>query len=125
VSAATAGAVLGFLRHNWSPATIMMGDTGAMTLGYVIAIVGLVLVQPGPDVPPWVPVLVLAVPLTDTILAILRRAIQRRPLFSPDSGHVHHRLLRLGLSPRAVVLIMTGAGALAGALAVTAVAVGR
>lgn len=124
VAAALGGAVLGFLRYNLSPATVMMGDTGAMILGYLAAIIGLVLVRSDPPIAPWVPILVLAVPLTDMVLAVVRRALQRRSLFSPDSGHVHHRLLRAGLSPRAVMLAMTAVGAAAGGVAVVAVAAG-
>jgi UDP-GlcNAc:undecaprenyl-phosphate GlcNAc-1-phosphate transferase len=122
LAAATAGAVIGFARYNLPPATIMMGDTGSMILGYLLAIMGVLLVQAGEPVAPWLPVLVLAVPLTDTALAVIRRAIRRQSLFSPDSGHVHHRLLRMGASPTAVTLLMTGAGVAAGAVAVAVVA---
>ncbi len=104
-----AASVAGFLVHNFHPATIFMGDTGSMFLGWVIAlgtvwasqkaatIVGVVL-----------PELALGLPLLDTSLAIWRRLHRRQPVLSGDLDHIHHRLLRHGWSHRRVVLTLYG-----------------
>lgn len=109
VMAAIAGCALGFLRYNFNPATIFMGDTGSLLLGLNFAgwsIVGafkttisLTLV---------IPILVMAVPIFDTAFAIIRRSLARRPIFSPDKEHLHHRLLGMGLSQRQAVVVIYG-----------------
>ena len=116
ILAAVVGACLGFLVHNFNPASIFMGDTGAMLLGLLIASAGVSAVggavRPSRSafaavsVPVLVPVLVLAVPFLDTALTILRRLISGRAVFSPDKQHLHHRLLEIGHSHRRAVLIM-------------------
>jgi UDP-GlcNAc:undecaprenyl-phosphate GlcNAc-1-phosphate transferase len=107
VLAAAAGAVLGFLRFNLPPATIIMGDTGSMLLGFLLAAVAIGLSQAHPaGVAPWIPLLVLALPLADTGRVIIRRLLAGHPVFAPDRRHVHHRLLARGLSPRTVMLIL-------------------
>ncbi len=124
VTAACGGAVLGFLRYNFSPASIIMGDAGAMLLGFLLGVVGLLMAGGGPHpVSPWVPAIVLAVPLADTVWAIIRRLLRGQSPFAADSGHIHHRLLRVGLSPRATMLGMTAAGAGFGALALLITAI--
>ena len=116
ILAALVGACLGFLVHNFNPASIFMGDTGAMLLGLLIASAGVSAVggtvRPSRSafaavsVPVLVPVLVLAVPFLDTALTILRRLLSGRAVFSPDKQHLHHRLLEIGHSHRRAVLIM-------------------
>jgi len=119
---ATAGAAVGFLAYNLSPASIIMGDTGSMFLGFVVATIGISLTQDGVSpVEPWVPLVALGVPIADTIWAIIRRTARGEPFFVADRGHVHHQLLRLGLSHRDTMLVLTAVSA---ALAITAVAVG-
>lgn len=111
-SAALAGAVLGFLLYNFNPASIFMGDTGSLFLGYFL---GVALLVPA-EVPSTsalrlaLPVAVLGVPIADLLLAILRRALRGRGVFSPDKEHLHHRLLARGMSQRDAVLTIYGAG---------------
>jgi UDP-GlcNAc:undecaprenyl-phosphate GlcNAc-1-phosphate transferase len=120
-AAALAGAVLGFLPYNLNPASIFMGDSGSMFLGFVLAVLA---IQPGRAaadagaVPLLVPILALGVPVADTLLAIARRALRGVPLFSADRGHIHHRLLDRGLSQRRTVAVLHGATALLGTAAV-------
>jgi UDP-GlcNAc:undecaprenyl-phosphate GlcNAc-1-phosphate transferase len=117
--AATSGAAVGFLAYNLHPATIIMGDTGSMFLGFVVAAIGLSLTQDGVrPIDPWVPIVALGVPIIDTAWAILRRTARGEPFFVADRGHVHHQLLRRGLSQRDAMLILTAASA---GLAVVAV----
>ena len=98
---AFAGALLGFLRWNFHPAVIFQGTAGVMFLGYalgVLSILGTAKVI--------VAMLVLAVPIVDTFWVIVRRLYSGRSPFSPDRGHLHHRLLDVGLSHRATVLLI-------------------
>jgi UDP-GlcNAc:undecaprenyl-phosphate GlcNAc-1-phosphate transferase len=119
VIAVGAGGVLGFLRYNLHPASIIMGDTGAMMLGFLLAAVGISLTQsPSIGLAPYIPVIALAVPLGDMVWAIVRRRAAGAPIFVPDRRHVHHQLLTAGLSMRAVSLVLTAVGAGFGALAV-------
>ena len=96
---ALSGSVLGFLRYNFNPASIFLGDGGSYFLGYMIAalsILGNVKHQVGAAT--MIPILALGVPLFDTILSPLRRFVKGRKMFHPDDGHVHHRLIRMGFS---------------------------
>lgn len=99
--AALAGSVLGFLAYNFNPATIFMGDTGSMFLGFVIAITSIQVNQKSSTaVAILVPIVALGLPLLDTSLAFLRRSARGKSPFSADREHIHHRLLDLGLSQR-------------------------
>jgi UDP-GlcNAc:undecaprenyl-phosphate GlcNAc-1-phosphate transferase len=102
------GAVLGFLFYNFNPATIFLGDTGSLFLGYVLGTAALLSgrQKEGALVSLLVPVLALGLPLTDTLLAMVRRFLERRSIFSSDRGHIHHRLLDLGVTHRRAVLIL-------------------
>jgi UDP-GlcNAc:undecaprenyl-phosphate GlcNAc-1-phosphate transferase len=107
VMVALAGCALGFLKYNFNPATIFMGDTGSLFIGLNFAgwsIVGPMKVTV--SVALIIPVLIMAVPVFDTAFAIVRRSIARRPIFSPDRGHLHHRLLGAGLSPKKTVMVI-------------------
>jgi UDP-GlcNAc:undecaprenyl-phosphate GlcNAc-1-phosphate transferase len=118
ISAILAGVCVGFLPHNFNPARIFMGDSGSMLLGLMLAAATTSgtgkpkLYQAStPELaalffPLLIPVLVLAVPFVDLLLAIGRRAIARKPLFAPDKQHLHHRLLEIGHSHRRAVLIL-------------------
>ncbi len=118
LSAALAGSVLGFLVYNFNPASIFMGDTGSMFLGYVLAAGSVQTYQKASTtVAILVPLVALALPLTDTLLAIGRRAASGRPIFSADREHIHHRLLALGLTQRQAVLVLYGASGVLGASA--------
>jgi UDP-GlcNAc:undecaprenyl-phosphate GlcNAc-1-phosphate transferase len=107
-SSALGGAVLGFLVFNFNPARIFMGDSGSMFIGYVLAITSLVGSKGSTAVALLVPILALGVPIMDTLFAIARRLSKRRPLFAPDGEHIHHRLLRRGLTHRRAVLTLYG-----------------
>ena len=123
--AATAGAAVGFLAYNLHPATIIMGDTGSMFLGFVVAAIAISLTQDGVHpVHPWVPMVALGVPIVDTAWAIVRRTARGEPFFVADSGHVHHQLLRRGLSQRDSMLILTAASAGLAVIAVLLAQVG-
>jgi UDP-GlcNAc:undecaprenyl-phosphate GlcNAc-1-phosphate transferase len=104
---ALGGSVLGFLRYNFNPATIFLGDGGSYFLGYAIAglsIMGSVKSQVGAAM--LIPMLALGVPLFDTILSPLRRFVRGKKMFRPDNGHVHHRLVGMGLTTKKAVLII-------------------
>lgn len=108
-AAALAGAALGFLRYNFNPASIFMGDVGAMFLGYMLAalsVIGAVKVPTALVV--VVPLLVLGLPIYDSATTILTRLRAGRPIYHPDRGHLHHRLRDRGLSTRETVLFMYG-----------------
>jgi UDP-GlcNAc:undecaprenyl-phosphate GlcNAc-1-phosphate transferase len=106
---ALGGALLGFLLYNFNPATIFMGDTGSMFLGFVLAATSIRTSQKSTAVVAIaVPILALGIPITDTLLAMARRAVRGAPLFSADRGHIHHRLLDRGLSHRQAVLVIYG-----------------
>jgi UDP-GlcNAc:undecaprenyl-phosphate GlcNAc-1-phosphate transferase len=120
LGAATLGAAVGFLRWNFNPARIFMGDGGAMFLGFMMATLGLKL---RPDaasaaVSALIPVLILGVPLLDTTLVTISRT--RRgllPFTSPGKDHVSHRLANLGLGRRRAVLVLYSAAVISGAFA--------
>jgi UDP-GlcNAc:undecaprenyl-phosphate GlcNAc-1-phosphate transferase len=123
IIAATVGAAVGFLAYNLHPASIIMGDTGSMLLGFVVAAVAILLTQDSVrPVAPWVPIIALGVPLIDTAWAVVRRTARGEPFFVADRGHIHHQLLRRGLSQRDAMLTLT---ALSAALAIVAVAIGQ
>ena len=104
---AMAGAALGFLQYNFNPAKIFMGDTGSMLLGYTMAVTAVLgLVKTAATVALVVPVIALGVPILDTLFAIIRRKMSGVPIFKPDKGHLHHRLLALGLTQKQAVLTM-------------------
>ncbi len=98
-----AGALLGFLRWNFHPASIFAGTSGVQFVGYTLAILAIL-----GTAKVAVALLVLGVPIIDTFWIIVRRVSQGRSPFSPDRGHIHHRLLDLGLSHRQTVLVIYG-----------------
>lgn len=111
--AGLAGAAVGFLPWNWHPAGILMGDTGAYFLGYVIAAATIQgAFKMAAAIAIFVPLLVLAVPLLDTAISPLRRFLHGRPAFAADREHIHHRLMALGISETRVVLLTYGVSAL-------------
>ena len=112
LSLALLGAVLGFLPYNFNPASIFMGDTGSMFLGFICGTMMLLFSQNG--ILRWfmASVVIFGLPLLDTLLAIVRRKLNGRPIFSPDSNHIHHFLIRRGFSVRKAVLISYGLAAL-------------
>lgn len=107
--AAVAGALLGFLRYNFNPASIFMGDGGSYFIGYTIAalsILGSIKSQLGAAL--LIPLLALGVPIFDTMLSPVRRWLLGREMFQPDKGHIHHHLIEKGLSSRMAVFVIYG-----------------
>lgn len=106
---ALVGGTIGFLRYNFNPAKIFMGDGGSLFLGFILASISIMgvlkLVAAATLI---LPLLILGVPIFDTAFAIVRRLWNRRPIFSPDRGHLHHRLLSAGLSHRNAVIMIYG-----------------
>ncbi|HSY23492.1 MAG TPA: MraY family glycosyltransferase [Polyangiaceae bacterium] len=102
------GAVLGFLFFNFNPARIFMGDSGSYFLGFLLGTLSLEgsSQKASTTVSILVPILALGLPIFDTLFAMGRRFLERRPLFSPDRGHVHHRLLDMGLTHKRAVLLL-------------------
>jgi UDP-GlcNAc:undecaprenyl-phosphate GlcNAc-1-phosphate transferase len=109
LSAALGGAVLGFLFYNFNPATIFMGDSGSLFLGFMLACGSLRAGQHASSaISMAVPIVLLGLPIGDTLLAVVRRAIRRKPLFGADRGHIHHLLLDRGLTQRQAVGVLYG-----------------
>jgi UDP-GlcNAc:undecaprenyl-phosphate GlcNAc-1-phosphate transferase len=105
LSAIVFGASAGFLRHNFYPARIFMGDSGALLLGFVLATVSVEgLLKTAATVALFFPLLVLAVPIVDTTFVVARRLKHGEPLFEGDQAHLHHRFLRRGFSQRRAAL---------------------
>lgn len=105
--AALSGSILGFLRYNFNPASIFLGDGGSYFIGYAIAgisIMGAVKSQTTSAM--LIPLIALGLPVFDTVLTSLRRFVVGKKIFGPDKGHVHHRMLLLGMDTRKVVLLM-------------------
>jgi len=105
--AALGGALLGFLRYNFNPASIFMGDSGSYFIGYLLgglSIMGSAKTQMGTLM--LIPMLALGVPIFDTVLSPMRRFITGRHMFQPDKEHVHHKLLQFGLTTRKAVMII-------------------
>src|SRR5256885_84103 len=116
MSAIVFGACIGFLRHNFYPARIFMGDSGALLLGFVLAALSVQgLLKTAATVALFFPLLVLAVPIVDTTFVVARRLKHRESPFEADQAHLHHRFLRRGFSePRAAVTIWLWCLSLAG-----------
>ncbi|HEY3493454.1 MAG TPA: MraY family glycosyltransferase [Polyangiaceae bacterium] len=105
------GVLAGFLFFNFNPARIFMGDSGSYFLGYVLAtlsLAGSLQTKASTAVSLLVPMVALGLPIFDTLFTMLRRFLERRSIFSPDRGHIHHRLLDLGLTHRRAVLVLYG-----------------
>ena len=100
------GCTLGFLVYNFTPASIFMGDSGSMFLGYIIAVIALLGYKNVTFTSLIVPVFLLAIPIMDTLFAIIRRLIKHESIVKPDKSHLHHQLLKLNFSTRKTVLII-------------------
>lgn len=112
------GSTLGFLIYNFNPAKIFMGDTGALFLGFMISVISLLGFKNVTLFSLLVPVIILGVPISDTLFAIIRRIVNKKPLSAPDKSHLHHCLLRLGYSHRKTVLIIYAMSSLFGLAAI-------
>jgi UDP-N-acetylmuramyl pentapeptide phosphotransferase/UDP-N-acetylglucosamine-1-phosphate transferase len=122
IGAAVIGAVLGFIYYNWQPARIFMGDTGALSLGFLFAVLGILFLNQAANpqheiykinAPVAMLIAVLFVPIFDTSRIIVVRLVKRRSPFEPDNNHTHHVLMRLGLTHRQVALALAGMNLLA------------
>jgi UDP-GlcNAc:undecaprenyl-phosphate GlcNAc-1-phosphate transferase len=108
-TAPLAGALLGFLRYNFSPASIFLGDCGSLFIGFILGCYAVIWSQQSATLLGMTaPLMALAIPLLDTGLAIVRRFLRRQPILAGDRGHIHHRLLDRGFSPRTVALLLYG-----------------
>ena len=102
-----AGALPGFLRYNFNPATIFLGDSGSLLIGFLLGCYGVLWSEKSATILGMTaPMMALAIPLLDTGLAIARRFLRQKSIFAADRGHIHHRLLDRGFTPRKVVLTL-------------------
>src|SRR5204862_2822095 len=114
---ALAGAILGFLRFNFNPATIFLGDCGSLFIGFMLSALALAGAGKSPTlVAVAIPVVCFGLPVLETVLSVIRRFLSGQPLFSGDRGHIHHKLLERGFSQRKVVLILYSVSAICGLL---------
>jgi UDP-GlcNAc:undecaprenyl-phosphate GlcNAc-1-phosphate transferase len=137
LTVALAGALGGFLYYNFSPASIFMGDSGSMFVGYLLAVLYVRGAQQADGVPLLAPILALSLPIADTLLAMIRRGFRQLPanagangrdlffgrllaIFRRDQEHIHHRLVAAGLKEAHAVLILYGAAAASGLMAILA-----
>jgi len=119
ITAALAGSTLGFLPFNFNPAKIFMGETGAAFLGFTLGVISIQgAMKSYTAISIAIPLLVLGLPLFDTAFAIIRRVLSRKSIMQADRGHLHHRLIDMGLSQRQSVLIMYIASASLGLCAI-------
>jgi UDP-GlcNAc:undecaprenyl-phosphate GlcNAc-1-phosphate transferase len=110
---ALAGAIIGFLRFNFNPATIFLGDSGSLFIGFVLSALALAGAQKAPTiVAVAIPIVSFGLPILETTLSVLRRLISGRPIFTADREHIHHKLLQHGLTHRQVVIILYGVSAI-------------
>ena len=110
---ALAGSILGFLRFNFNPATIFLGDSGSLFIGFMLSALALEGAQKAPTViAVAIPVVSFGLPILETTLSVLRRLISGQPIFTADREHIHHRLLQHGMSPRQAVIVLYAVSAL-------------
>ena len=113
MSVTLAGAILGFLRFNFNPATIFLGDSGSLFIGFMLSALALAGAQKAPTfVAVAIPVVSFGLPILETSLSIVRRLISGRPIFTADREHIHHKLLAMGLSHRQVVIVLYAVSAI-------------
>lgn len=100
------GSTLGFLLHNFPPASIFAGDTGSNFLGFMISVISLIGFKTATITSLIIPLLILAIPITDTLFAIVRRLLKGESIATADKEHLHHQLLKMKFSPKKTVLII-------------------
>ncbi|MGH9661389.1 MAG: MraY family glycosyltransferase, partial [Bryobacteraceae bacterium] len=106
-TAPLAGALLGFLRYNFNPASIFLGDCGSLLIGFLLGCYGVLWSQKSATLLGMTaPLMVMAIPIADVLLSIARRFLSHQPIFGADRGHIHHRLLDRGLTPKVVALTL-------------------
>jgi len=125
-TATLVGALLGFLLYNFNPASIFLGDSGSLTVGFLLGCFGVVWGQKSATILGMTaPMMALGIPILDTGLAIIRRFLRHQPIFGGDRDHIHHRLLNLGFTPRHVALILYGVASIGAILSLLSVADNR
>jgi len=102
------GSTLGFLVHNFNPARIFAGDSGALFMGFIIAVISLLGFKTTVITSVFIPLMILAVPILDTLFAIIRRLLKHKHIYDADKEHLHHQLLNMNFSHRTTVLIIYG-----------------
>ena len=102
------GSTLGFLIHNFNPARIFAGDSGALFMGFIIAVISLLGFKTTAITSIFIPLMILAVPILDTLFAIIRRLVNHKKISEPDKEHLHHQLLKMKFSHKNTVLIIYG-----------------
>ncbi|OFW50587.1 MAG: hypothetical protein A2163_03015 [Actinobacteria bacterium RBG_13_35_12] len=118
ISIALAGSILAFLKFNFYPAKIFLGDSGSTFAGFMLASIGALWVLNSENVFfILIPIIILALPIVDTLFAIWRRYRGHFPIFQADKGHLHHRLLTRGIAHKSVVFILWGISAICGVIA--------
>jgi UDP-GlcNAc:undecaprenyl-phosphate/decaprenyl-phosphate GlcNAc-1-phosphate transferase len=118
LAVALAGALLGFLRYNFSPASVFLGDSGSLFVGFALAALSIRgSMKSSTAVAVITPLLALGFPIVDTALTLVRRVLRGRSILEADADHIHHRMMRRGLTPQRAVVILYGVTALFGAMA--------
>jgi UDP-GlcNAc:undecaprenyl-phosphate/decaprenyl-phosphate GlcNAc-1-phosphate transferase len=111
---ALSGSLLGFLCFNFSPATVFLGDCGSLLIGFLLGCFGVIWAQKSITLfGIAAPIMAMSVPLLDVLLCIIRRWLRNQPIFGADRGHIHHRLLDRGLTPKQAVFILYGLSSIA------------
>jgi UDP-GlcNAc:undecaprenyl-phosphate GlcNAc-1-phosphate transferase len=125
LSLALGGAVAGFLIFNWHPARLFMGNAGSLPLGFALAYLSVSITQhQGSSVQPTAPLLILAVPLVDTVMVIFRRLARGRSPFAADKNHLHHILIEMGMGKKGAVLLILSVTMALAVVAVSGAAAG-
>jgi UDP-GlcNAc:undecaprenyl-phosphate GlcNAc-1-phosphate transferase len=121
LTAVLSGAILGFIPYNFNPATIFMGDTGSQLLGFLLAAISIrSSIKSATAFVIAVPILAFALPIYDTLFAMIRRKVNGKSMIKADKGHLHHRLLDMGLNQKQAVIIMYFISAVLGGIAIIA-----
>ncbi len=119
LSLAFCGALIAFLRYNWHPSALFMGDAGSLTFGFAITFISIALTQYNQSlVPPVAPLMIVAIPIVDTLTIMTKRMLKGKSPFHADRAHLHHLLLRFGLTPGQTCAVMITASALFASLGV-------
>lgn len=119
MTATLAGCTLGFLPYNFNPAKIFMGDSGAQFLGFMLAVISIQgAIKSAAAIVIMVPVLVLGLPIYDTLTSMFRRMMDKKPVMQADKGHIHHKLMDMGLTQKQAVFVLYAISALFGVSAI-------
>lgn len=122
LSLALSGVVLGFLIYNWPPSKLFMGDAGSLSLGFSLAFLSIAITQvKGSVVPPVAPLLILSVPIIDTVMVMTERLFKGRSPFYPDMTHIHHRLISSGIGKKKTLYMILTISLFLNLLAITGV----